>query len=93
MRRYYEVRKEKRKTTYISTPTHIAMYPGEKDLIVPEVWARRTYNIVEWQNMEVGGHFPASEVPDMHFGDIDKVEKPNKQIKATALNVAALYKS
>jgi pimeloyl-ACP methyl ester carboxylesterase len=70
MRRYYEVRKKKRITTPISTPTHIAMYPGEHELIVPESWVRRTYNVAEWINMESGGHFPASEEPEMFVNNI-----------------------
>jgi pimeloyl-ACP methyl ester carboxylesterase len=46
------------------------MFPGEKDLIVPRVWADRSYNIHRWTDMPRGGHFPALEEPDLLMQDI-----------------------
>lgn len=70
MRRYYEVRKRPRATGPVATPTHIAMFPGERDLIVPRAWAERTYNICRWTDMPAGGHFPAMEEPELLVADI-----------------------
>lgn len=75
MRRYYEayhdinhnpLKLRKR----IETQTAIAMFPGEKELIVPREWAERCYNIKRWTEMPSGGHFPALEEPLLLVEDI-----------------------
>ncbi len=72
-RRYYDKRHQivtpgmMRKVT---VPTGIAMFPGEKDLVVPRSWADRAYNIVHWTDMPRGGHFPAQEEPELLVKDI-----------------------
>jgi pimeloyl-ACP methyl ester carboxylesterase len=68
MRRYYEARHLTSRYLLgpgerIDTPTGIAMFPGERDLIVPREFAERCYNIQRWTEMPRGGHFPALEEP------------------------------
>ncbi len=75
MRRYYEARHNPAPNPLklgerIETPTAIAMFPGEKDLIVPREWAERSYNIQRWTDMPSGGHFPALEEPILLVDDI-----------------------
>ena len=75
MRRYFEVRHNPAPNPLkpgerIETPTGIAMFPGEKDLIVPREWAGRCYNVVRWTDMPRGGHFPALEEPALLVDDL-----------------------
>lgn len=75
MRRYYEKRHDPQPNPLklgqrIETPTGIAMFPGEKDLVVPRAWAERAYNIQHWTDMPRGGHFPALETPELLIEDI-----------------------
>lgn len=75
MRRYYESRHNPTPNPLklgerIETPTGIAMFPGEKDLLVPREWAQRSYNITRWTDMKSGGHFPAIEEPQLLVEDI-----------------------
>ena len=56
----------------ITVPTGVAMFPGEKDLIVPKHFADRTYNIIHWTDMPSGGHFAAIEEPDLLVNDLRK---------------------
>ncbi len=87
MRRYYEARQGQnarplRLGERIETPTGIAMFPGEKDLVVPREWAERCYNIQRWTDMPRGGHFPALEEPELlveeireFFGDLRNIQQ------------------
>ena len=73
MRRYYNVRhhpvpRDKR----VEVPTGIAMFPGEKDLLVPRSWAERAYEVRHWTDMPRGGHFAALEEPALLVEDIRK---------------------
>jgi pimeloyl-ACP methyl ester carboxylesterase len=75
MRRYYESRHNPAPNPLkpgerIETPTAIAMFPGEKELVVPREWAERSYNIQRWTDMPSGGHFPALEEPKLLVEDI-----------------------
>jgi pimeloyl-ACP methyl ester carboxylesterase len=75
MRRYYESRHNPAPNPLklgerIETPTAIAMFPGEKDLVVPREWAERSYNIQRWTDMPSGGHFPALEEPKLLLEDL-----------------------
>ena len=54
----------------IEVPTGIAMFPGERDLIVPREFAERCYNIQHWTDMPSGGHFAALEEPELLVKDI-----------------------
>ena len=75
MRRYFEVRHNPDPNPLklgerIEAPTAIAMFPGEKDLVVPREWAERSYNIQHWTDMPSGGHFPALEEPILLVEDM-----------------------
>jgi len=75
MRRYFEKRHDPNLTPLntgnrVETPTAIAMFPGEKALVVPREWADRAYNIHQWTEMPRGGHFPAYEEPGLLVEDI-----------------------
>lgn len=75
MRRYYEAYHNIKPNPLklgkrIETQTAIAMFPGEKELIVPREWAERCYNIIRWTEMPSGGHFPALEEPLLLVEDI-----------------------
>lgn len=43
--------------------------------MVPQSWAEKVFNIVEWHQHENGGHFPGYEHPDKLSSDIDKFLK------------------
>jgi hypothetical protein len=45
----------------IPVPAGIAMFPGERDLIVPRKYAERSYDVRRWADMPRGGHFAALE--------------------------------
>jgi pimeloyl-ACP methyl ester carboxylesterase len=75
MRRYYESRNNPARDPRaprprVATPTAIAMFPGEKLLVVPRSWAERDYDVVQWTDMPRGGHFPAHEEPQLLVDDI-----------------------
>ena len=75
MRRYFEVRHNPTPNRLkpgerIEAPTGVAMFPGEKDLVVPRAWADRCYNVRRWTDMPRGGHFPALEEPELLVEDI-----------------------
>jgi pimeloyl-ACP methyl ester carboxylesterase len=75
IRRYYEARHNPypnplKPGERIETPTGVAMFPGEKDLLVPRKFAERCYNIQGWTDMPRGGHFPALEEPILLVEDI-----------------------
>ena len=75
MRRYYESRNNPARNPRaprprVTTPTAIAMFPGERLLLVPRSWAERDYDVVQWTEMPRGGHFPALEQPQLLVDDI-----------------------
>jgi pimeloyl-ACP methyl ester carboxylesterase len=75
MRRYFEARHDPAPNPLapgerIETPTGVAMFPGEKDLLVPREWAERCYDLRRWTEMPRGGHFPALEEPGLLVEDI-----------------------
>lgn len=81
MRRYFEVRHDPdrrplRPGERIATPTGVAMFPGERDLLVPREWAERSYNLQRWTEMPAGGHFPALEEPELLVEDLRAFFRP-----------------
>lgn len=74
MRRYYEVRHDPqpplRPGERIEAPAFIAMFPGERDLLVPREFAERCYHVRRWTDMPRGGHFPALEEPELLVEDL-----------------------
>jgi pimeloyl-ACP methyl ester carboxylesterase len=78
MRHYYYSRQKinipatLKEGEHITIPTAVAMFPGEKDLIVPREFAERCYNIMQWTDLTSGGHFAALEEPQRLVEDIRK---------------------
>ena len=75
MQRYFEKRHDPapnplRLGERIPVPAAIAMFPGEKDLVVPREWVERCYNLVRWSDMPSGGHFPELEEPSLLVEDL-----------------------
>lgn len=75
MRRYYDKRNDPRPNFLkpgqrIAAPAGIAMFPGERDLLVPREFAERCYDVIRWTEMPRGGHFPALEEPELLIEDI-----------------------
>jgi pimeloyl-ACP methyl ester carboxylesterase len=64
---YYDSRHDAqpRQTTRVDVPVGIALFPKENPVTGPREWAEQTYNIVRWTEMPRGGHFPASEEPEL----------------------------
>ena len=56
-------------SAYLSTPTGIAVYPGEVPKC-PRSWAEKTCNLVHWFEAERGGHFAAMEQPQIFVEDL-----------------------
>lgn len=80
IRLYYEAaaaRQEEGKKTAIrklEVPTGVAIFP--KDLVIaPREFAERIFNVQQWTEMPVGGHFTAMEQPYLFAKDIRKFAK------------------
>jgi pimeloyl-ACP methyl ester carboxylesterase len=54
----------------VEVPTGYAEYPIDTLPITPESWARRAYNIVDFQVMDRGGHFAAMEEPALFTSNV-----------------------
>jgi pimeloyl-ACP methyl ester carboxylesterase len=54
---------------FVELPTGVARYPKEV-LRWPRSWVENQYNVVHWAEMEVGGHFPAMEQPELFVDDL-----------------------
>jgi len=75
IRNYYErahdsTRRPLRAGERVPTPLGVAMFPGERDLIVPREYAERNYDIRRWTDMPRGGHFAALEEPQLLIDDV-----------------------
>jgi len=70
-RLYYEgaIEKPVMSGQVVQVPTHIAIFPNDI-LQMPESFARRYFNVKDWQPMAAGGHFAALEVPDLMAASI-----------------------
>lgn len=84
MRRYYEHRNDPAASAIapgsrVTTPTGVAMFPGERELIVPREWAERTYEIHHWSDLPKGGHFPALEQPEVLVEEIRAFFRPLRE--------------
>lgn len=58
--------------THIRVPTGVAAFPDPVFLPTPRSFAEKTYNIVHWTEMSVGGHFAALEEPELLLADLRK---------------------
>ena len=54
---------------FVTVPTGVARYPKEV-LRWPRSWVERQCNVVRWEIMERGGHFPAMEQPELFVRDL-----------------------
>ena len=57
------------KNSFINIPTAIAHFNYEEPF-PPRKFIERGYNIQQWTDFPVGGHFPAMEKPDLLAEDI-----------------------
>ena len=57
------------KNTFINTPTAIAHFAYEQPF-PPRKFVERGFNIQQWSEFPVGGHFPAMEKPELLADDI-----------------------
>jgi hypothetical protein len=48
----------------------VAAFPDPVFPVAPRSHAEKTYNIVHWTDMAVGGHFAALEQPDLLLADL-----------------------
>jgi pimeloyl-ACP methyl ester carboxylesterase len=64
------------KTTEISLPVAISVFP-EEVYRAPETWARRAYrNLVYFREVEKGGHFAAWEEPELFTSELRAAFRP-----------------
>lgn len=71
-RLYWESRhasRSQRTLPFVEVPTGVARYPKEV-LRWPRSWVENQYNVVHWAEMDVGGHFPAMEQPELFVDDL-----------------------
>ena len=66
---YYELVHHGWPESYVSPPTAMVVF-AEEFVRIPQSWAARHYNIVRWTMVDRGGHFPATEVPELFATDL-----------------------
>ncbi|ANW00787.1 epoxide hydrolase family protein [Bradyrhizobium icense] len=67
------------KTTEISVPVAITVFPGEV-YRAPESWARRAYrNLIYFNEADKGGHFAAWEQPELFSREVAAAFRPLRQ--------------
>lgn len=54
----------------VAVPVGVAAFPDPVALVPPRSWAEQTYNVVRWDPMTRGGHFPGLEVPELLAGSL-----------------------
>jgi pimeloyl-ACP methyl ester carboxylesterase len=54
---------------FVHVPTGIAHFPKELPF-PPRVWIERGYNLQHWTEMPRGGHFAATEEPELLAADL-----------------------
>ena len=59
----------------INVPSAICQFPKELSH-PPREWAERTFNVQRWTEMPRGGHFAASEEPELLANDIKEFFRP-----------------
>ena len=77
--RLYWERRQHMETTLprqrVTVPTGVANYPGELTRS-RRADAERYFNVVHWSELPRGGHFPATEVPDLFVQDVREFFRP-----------------
>jgi pimeloyl-ACP methyl ester carboxylesterase len=67
------------KTTEISVPVAITVFPGEA-YRTPETWARRAYpKLTFFHEVDKGGHFAAWEQPELFSAEMRAAFRPLRQ--------------
>ena len=66
---YYELVHEGWPESYVGTPTAMVVF-SEEFVRIPRAWAARHHNIVRWTLVDRGGHFPATEQPELFAADL-----------------------
>lgn len=66
---YYELVHRGWPESYVGVPTAMVVF-SEEFVRIPQAWAARHYNIVRWTLVDRGGHFPATEVPELFAADL-----------------------
>jgi pimeloyl-ACP methyl ester carboxylesterase len=59
----------------IKVPTGIAIFPKEMSEWPPRSYVNRIFHIVQWSNLNKGGHFAALEKPKLLINEIKKFTK------------------
>src|SRR3954451_8097768 len=68
------------KTTDISLPVAISVFPDEV-YRAPETWARRAYpNLIYFREVEKGGHFAAWEEPELFSSELRAAFRPLRPV-------------
>lgn len=57
---------------YISQPIALSQFPYDIWYGTPLEWARRSGNVVQLTKHERGGHFAATDAPDLLIADVRK---------------------
>jgi pimeloyl-ACP methyl ester carboxylesterase len=88
------------KGTRIKVPTAVAAFPDPVFPPPPRSQARKTYDIVQWTEMEAGGHFAALEQPELLLADMRKffghkramakTSRPSTAFRVTGIVAATL---
>ncbi len=70
----------------VSVPVAVSAYPDEL-FQCPQTWAERAYpNLLHYNRLDKGGHFPAWEQPQLFSEEVRAGFRPLRGEKATALN-------
>lgn len=81
------------KTSEISLPVAITVFPGES-YRAPETWARRAYrNLTYFHEVDKGGHFAAWEQPEIFAAEIRSAFGPLRALQRAEHGAAQLKES
>lgn len=58
-------------STYISIPVGVSVFPKEL-YKMPKAWASKVCNLVSWEKHSKGGHFAATEQPEVLVADLNR---------------------
>ncbi|WP_267395740.1 MULTISPECIES: alpha/beta fold hydrolase [unclassified Sphingomonas] len=80
--------------TRIKVPTGVAAFPDPVFPPPPHSQAGKTYKIVQWTDMEVGGHFAALEQPERLLSDMRRFfaghASPKRNGRRSAVGIAGI---
>jgi len=70
----------------VSVPVAVSAFPDEL-FQCPRNWAERSYpNLIHYNKLDKGGHFPAWEQPQLFSEEVRASFRPLRNAKVTALN-------